>query len=147
MSRNLTFRKLPRGWLLLGWLFPGALLAQVVSCPEPAQPVGASPPAALELKCALADGTAHGPWLSWYESGQLMSRRNMRNGREHGLQQSWWPNGEPMMQGISFEGHRYPGFEYWDAEGNAVSLGTGQDTGVAEQAVPNTDNNPTKGDD
>ena len=118
-------------WLLsIGWLFPGAVLAQPLSCPEPAQPVGASPPAALELKCALADGTAHGPWLSWYASGQLMSRRNMRDGEEHGLQQSWWPNGEPMMRGISFKGQRYPGFEYWNADGEAVSLGVEQEVEV-----------------
>ena len=111
-----------RTTVLLTLLFAASASAQPLSCPEPAQPVGASPPAAFELKCALADGTAHGPWLSWYESGELMSRHNMRNGVEHGLQEGWWPNGARMMRGISVDGHRYQGFEYWNLQGEPVDL-------------------------
>lgn len=108
--------------VLLTALIAVTATAQPLSCPEPAQPVGASPPAAFELKCVLADGTPHGPWLNWYESGELMSRQNMRDGREHGLQESWWPNGERMMRGISVDGHRYQGFEYWNLSGEPVDL-------------------------
>ncbi len=59
----------------------------------------------------LRRGVAEGPWLRWYDSGQLLSEGQMKNGREHGRQRGWWPNGQLMLEGISVDGNRYKGFQ------------------------------------
>lgn len=91
-------------------------------CPDGSRSVGAAPPAGLERYCLDARDQAQGTWLNWYESGQMMSARQMRDGREHGLQRSWWPNGQLMMEGVSMEGQRVQGFRYWSITGQAATL-------------------------
>lgn len=119
----MTRRSLPRirRSLLLSLALAPSLGAEDIQCPDSARPVGAAPPAGRELRCELPDGTPHGPWLTWYEDGQPMTRRTLREGEEHGLQESWWPNGQRMMRGISVHGNRFQGFEYWDPQGEPVA--------------------------
>lgn len=109
-----------------------ALLATLVSplcaeistttCAAEHHAIGKRPPAGTEWQCVDHNGIADGPWLTWYDNGQLMSERQMKQGKEHGRQRSWWPNGQLMMEGISVEGHRYKGFKYWSINGEPTQL-------------------------
>ena len=109
-------------------LLLGAALAQTAAaidlptCPTATHAVGAAPPAGFEWHCETDSGVPEGAWLTWYESGQLMSERHMKNGREHGRQRSWWPNGQLMMDGVSVDGNRYQGFKYWSIDGSPAQL-------------------------
>lgn len=96
--------------------------ADVPACPAGSHAVGAKPPQGLEWKCVNRDGKEDGPWLTWYENGQLLSERHMKLGKEHGRQRSWWPNGQLMMEGVSVEGNRYQGFKYWSITGEPAEL-------------------------
>lgn len=91
-------------------------------CPADHRSIGAKPPAGREWKCVDSSGVADGLWLTWYDNGQLMSERSMKQGKEHGRQRSWWPNGQLMMEGISYEGNRYKGFKYWSINGEPTEL-------------------------
>jgi hypothetical protein len=84
--------------------------------------VGNQPPAGHEWKCVDSKGLADGLWLTWYDNGQLMSERQMKQGKEHGRQRSWWPNGQLMMEGVSYEGNRYKGFKYWSITGEPTEI-------------------------
>ncbi len=101
---------------------PTALRAETPSCPPDHHQRGKRPPAGTEWQCLDQKGLADGPWLMWYDNGQLMSERQMKHGKEHGRQRSWWPNGQLMMEGISYEGHRYKGFKYWSMDGEPTEL-------------------------
>ncbi len=92
-------------------------------CPTGSHPAGKAPPAGLEWHCETADAVAEGPWLRWYDNGQLLSEGHMKNGREHGRQRGWWPNGQLMFEGISVDGNRYQGFKYWSFDGSPTDLG------------------------
>lgn len=92
-------------------------------CPAGTHAVGKAPPAGVEWHCETAAGVAEGPWLRWYDSGQLLSEGQMKNGREHGRQRGWWPNGQLMLEGVSVDGNRYKGFKYWSFDGNPTDLG------------------------
>ncbi len=96
--------------------------ADIIECPEGASPRGAAPPTGREIRCEKPDGTPHGLWVTWYESGGMMSRRQMRDGVEHGQQESWWPHGGRMMRGVSVHGSRYQGFEYWSPGGEPMRM-------------------------
>ena len=96
--------------------------ATKVTCPPDHRERGKQPPAGHEWQCLDKSGLADGPWLTWYDNGQLMSERQMKNGKEHGRQRSWWPNGQLMMEGISYEGSRYKGFKYWSINGEPTEL-------------------------
>lgn|GEM_PF-900789 len=91
-------------------------------CPPGNRAIGERPPKGTEWKCVNKDGLVDGPWLTWYDNGQLMSERRMKLGKEHGQQRSWWPNGQLMMEGISYEGNRYKGFKYWSITGAPAAL-------------------------
>lgn len=104
------------------------------TCPKGDHAIGQRPPAGHEWQCVDAQGVADGPWLTWYDDGQLMAERHMKQGREHGRQRSWWPNGQLMMEGISYEGHRYKGFKYWSINGEPVDLKLKTET-VTQPAV------------
>jgi len=97
--------------------------APLPSCPEGSHAVGHAPPKGLEWRCDNATGVPEGPWLTWYDNGQMMSERHMKNGREHGRQRSWWPNGQLMMEGISVDGNRFKGFKYWGIDGSLQQIG------------------------
>lgn len=99
-----------------------SLCAETSTCPADHQAVGKRPPAGTDWKCIDRSGVPDGPWLTWYDNGQLMSERQMKQGKEHGRQRSWWPNGQLMMEGISVEGHRYKGFKYWSISGEPIPL-------------------------
>lgn len=92
------------------------------SCPPDHREQGSQPPAGNEWRCLDQAGQPDGPWLTWYDNGQLMSERQMKHGKEHGRQRSWWPNGQLMMEGISYEGNRYKGFKYWSINGEPTEL-------------------------
>ena len=96
--------------------------AEPFTCPTGTQAQGAAPPAGLELRCVDAEGRAEGIWRTWYDGGQLMSERSMKQGREHGRQRSWWPNGQLMMDGVSFDGTRVKGFRFWSITGQPSDL-------------------------
>lgn len=98
------------------------VMAQALDCPPGTTMQGAAPPAGDEQFCALADGRRHGPYQSWYGSGQLMQSLNFKNGLEHGEQRAWWPNGQLMMRGESVLGKRYRGFDHWDSSGKPRQL-------------------------
>lgn len=93
-------------------------------CPAGSHPVGNAPPKGFEWRCENVGGVVDGPWLNWYESGQIMSERHMKSGREHGRQRSWWPNGQLMMEGVSVDGNRYQGFKYWGIDGSPARFET-----------------------
>ena len=104
---------------------PGTFAAAATAlptCPAGTNAVGKAPPEGLEWRCATASGVPEGPWLTWYEGGQLMSERHMKKGREHGRQRSWWPNGQLMMEGVSVDGNRYHGFKYWSIDGTPAQF-------------------------
>lgn len=121
-------------------------------CPAGTHAVGKAPPAGLEWHCETATGVAEGPWLRWYDSGQLLSEGQMKNGREHGRQRGWWPNGQLMLEGISVDGNRYKGFKYWSFDGSPTDLGIKPDVlvqpepGAPQPAAPQIEspqkNNP-----
>jgi len=92
------------------------------TCPQGTRVDGAAPPAGLELRCLDSENRAEGIWRTWYDNGQLMSERSMKQGREHGRQRSWWPNGQLMMDGISYEGTRVKGFRFWSITGQPNTL-------------------------
>lgn len=104
-------------------------------CPAGTHAVGKAPPAGLEWHCETAAGVAEGPWLRWYDNGQLLSEGQMKSGREHGRQRGWWPNGQLMLEGISVDGHRYQGFKYWSLDGSPTDLGIKPDV-VTQPATP-----------
>lgn len=103
-------------------LLPISLRAETPPCPADHHALGKPPPAGTEWRCIDQNGVADGPWLTWYDNGQLMSERQMKHGKEHGRQRSWWPNGQLMMEGISYEGNRYKGFKYWSINGEPTEL-------------------------
>lgn len=107
---------------LLVLLMPGVSHGDNVTCPADHHERGIKPPAGTEWQCVDKNGQPDGPWLTWYDNGQLMSERQMKNGKEHGRQRSWWPNGQLMMEGISYEGNRYKGFKYWSINGEPTQL-------------------------
>ncbi len=92
------------------------------TCPDGTHAEGAAPPEGFELRCLDAEGRAEGPWRNWYDNGQLLSERSMKQGREHGRQRSWWPNGQLMMDGISINGSRVQGFRFWSITGQPSKL-------------------------
>lgn len=94
----------------------------IEACPAGTHAEGAAPPAGFELRCLDAEGRAEGVWRNWYDDGQLMSERSMKQGREHGRQRSWWPNGQLMMDGISINGSRVQGFRFWSITGQPSKL-------------------------
>lgn len=102
---------------------PSSTPAPLPECPTGTHAVGKAPPAGLEWHCETATGVAEGPWLRWYDGGQLLSEGQMKNGREHGRQRGWWPNGQLMLEGISVDGNRYKGFKYWSFDGSPTDLG------------------------
>lgn len=105
-------------------LAANALAAAGEECPPGALVQGEAPPAGREQLCIKPDGTPHGMWRTWYDSGRPMSEREMRDGEEHGIQRSWWPSGQPMMEGVSVRGDRYPGFKFWSVTGELTTLGS-----------------------
>ena len=96
--------------------------AATPTCPAGDHALGSRPPAGTQWRCVDDDGRADGPWLTWYDNGQLMSERHMKHGKEHGRQRSWWPNGQLMMDGVSYDGNRYKGFKYWAIDGTPTNL-------------------------
>lgn len=117
-------------------LLPAAVAGADPTCPAGTSAVGSAPPAGREWKCVAADGSVDGPWLTWYDSGQLMSERQLQKGREHGRQRSWWPNGQLMMEGVSYQGNRYQGFKYWTITGAPTELHMQTETVGAPPAAP-----------
>lgn len=103
-------------------LLPTLSYAENQDCPPGHRQRGAKPPAGIEWQCLDLNGQPDGLWLTWYDNGQLMSERQMKQGKEHGRQRSWWPNGQLMMEGISYEGSRYKGFKYWSIDGEPTQL-------------------------
>ena len=97
-------------------------LAAAIECPEDTRLKGKEPPNGTELRCETEAGTLHGPYKRWYGNGQLNQQMNYTNGKEHGEQKAWWPNGQLMMKGISVDGLRYKGYEYWDMQGNKIDV-------------------------
>jgi hypothetical protein len=126
---------LSRFLLSLGATLSAAAVVALPACPPGTHPSGAEPPAAYEWKCLAADGRVDGPWLNWYDNGQLLSERHMKKGKEHGRQRSWWPNGQLMMEGVSVDGHRYQGFKYWTVTGEPTQLNVEKET-VGQPAAP-----------
>ncbi len=124
MTRDIVDRLPPALMrLLLAALFaPAVAAAELPVCPAGTHAVGKMPPAGHEWRCDNAKGVPEGPWLTWYEGGQMLSERHMKNGREHGRQRSWWPNGQLMMEGVSVDGNRYGGFKYWTIDGSPTQL-------------------------
>lgn len=117
------------------------------ACPTDHSSVGQKPPAGHEWKCVDSKGEADGPWLTWYDNGQLMSERQMKHGKEHGRQRSWWPNGQLMMEGISYEGNRYKGFKYWSITGEPTELNIQTETvtkKIDETGQPISTDKPTQ---
>ncbi len=110
-----------------------------LACPEGTHAEGAAPPVGLELRCLDAEGRAEGPWRTWYDNGQLMSERSMKQDIEHGIQRSWWPNGQLMMEGVSYQGARVQGFRFWSITGQPSTLPPRQpatDTAPTAPAAP-----------
>ncbi len=107
---------------LLLFSLPALAGDDATACPAGTHAEGAVPPAGYELRCVDADGRTEGVWRTWYESGQPMSERSMKQGLEHGLQRSWWPNGQLMMEGVSIDGSRVQGFRFWSITGQPSRL-------------------------
>ena len=100
----------------------GASRGDETNCPTGSHAEGAAPPAGLELRCVDAQGRAEGVWRTWYDNGQMMSERTMKQGLEHGRQRSWWPNGQLMMDGMAISGNRVQGFRFWSITGQPSKL-------------------------
>lgn len=124
-------------------LLPSFTHAEKSACPSDHREIGKKPPAGTEWQCVDKNGQPDGPWLTWYDNGQLMSERQMKNGKEHGRQRSWWPNGQLMMEGISYEGNRYKGFKYWSISGEPTQLDIETET-VTKQMDATKKSPPTK---
>jgi hypothetical protein len=109
--------------LLLVCCLPLAAIADAtLDCPEGTTLKGDAPPKGRELRCENADGKLHGPYKRWYGNGQLNQLMHYQDGIEHGQQEAWWPNGNPMMRGISVNGERFKGYEYFDMNGNKINV-------------------------
>jgi MYXO-CTERM domain-containing protein len=70
------------------------------ACPEGAEVVRESPPAALIEACQRPDGTQHGRYASWHPNGEKFTEGQYREGKQHGKWTRWHANGQK-----SYEGH------------------------------------------
>lgn len=108
--------------LIASCCLSASTLAASIECPDNTRLKGSEPPNGTELRCETSKGDLHGPYKRWYGNGQLNQAMNYNHGQEHGEQKAWWPNGQLMMKGISVDGQRYKGYEYWDMQGNQINV-------------------------
>ena len=82
-------------------------------CPKDAQRVGSAPPQGTATWCEKADGTRHGPFLSWYANGQERERGTYTDGSPTGKWNRFSQDGryrvgtvEPAIQEIGSQKFR-----------------------------------------
>ncbi len=96
---------------------PRPATADEIQCPEGAVARGKSPPEGLRAWCELADGTQHGPSLSWYASGKPKAEAHFDEGRLNGAFKLWHPNGQLAEQGFYAADQRHGVFSTFREDG------------------------------
>jgi antitoxin component YwqK of YwqJK toxin-antitoxin module len=90
-------------------------------CPGGTALMGAKPPIARKQWCSLADGTQHGPSISYYATGEPMARAEFDGGALVGQYQAWHPNGQLAEIATYAEDRRHGPSRAWDLNGNLLT--------------------------
>jgi len=66
------------------------------------------------------DGTKHGKWDNFNETGQLLSRGNYVNGMVDGFWRAWHENGKIRWEGHYFNGKQDGLWLFWNSDGDLI---------------------------
>ena len=64
------------------------------------------------------NGKREGPWVEYYDNGQLSSRTEWRNGKPEGPWVAYYENGQLMFKGDWRNGEKEGRWVWYDANGN-----------------------------
>ena len=73
----------------------------------------------------LKDGKREGPWVYYYDNGQLDNKGVYENGRKEGPWVSYWSNGQLSYKGVFKNGRKEGPWVSYNKDGNAYKEGTG----------------------
>lgn len=73
----------------------------------------------------LKDGKREGPWVNYYDDGQLDNKGVYENGRKEGPWVSYWSNGQLSYKGVFKNGRKEGPWVSYNKDGNAYKEGTG----------------------
>jgi hypothetical protein len=83
-------------------LLSGIARAAPIACPEHAHLEGSFPPNGNEAWCEMEDASGRsvksGPWMAWYENGQVRAEGEYLEGRKEGRWTIWSPDGEVIAE-------------------------------------------------
>lgn len=92
-------------------------------CPDGTDLHGAPPPDGVEVWCARADGTRHGPSTTWHEDGTIKAAEGRyRDGNQHGVW-TWWSAGDSPWRQVAFDnGLRSGRVILWNGQGQVTRV-------------------------
>ena len=70
------------------------------------------------------NGKEHGPWVRYFDNGQLMDKGTFKNGRWYGPWVSYWKNGQLLLKSIYENGFSNGPYVSYHATGQLNSKGT-----------------------
>lgn len=68
-------------------------------------------------------GEKHGPWVSWYSTGQKQLEGEYRNDVQVGRFTWWYPNGQKAIEGSYDNGKQYGEWSWWHSNGQKSTQG------------------------
>ena len=71
--------------------------------------------------CAKSDGRKHGPAITFYEDGKVVSRTVYVGGAEHGTAEGWFPSGDKHFEVENRHGKRHGRETWWREDGSKKS--------------------------
>lgn len=71
-------------------------------------------------RCVLADGRSHGPWVGWFEDGQMAFELHFRFGERHGRRREWRENGTLIVE-LYYDNGRAGCWRNWDESGELTN--------------------------
>lgn len=101
---------------------PSPRPAPFLTCPTDTIRRGYAPPLSTQLWCERADRTLHGPWITWYDSGQMKTRGGYDRGQKTGLWERWHETGRIAERGRYQQGQPVGPQKRWNQHGQRLVL-------------------------